>query len=124
MGKTEIVLMITEGEKLDIRILKKLKSIFLPQKEVEIFPICLNIYNLYKKLSENDGFGSDFIDVFSVIKEIIQEQPSSNDPEFLKLNRNQISEIFLFFDYDGHDTLASRYPNSIVDMLALFDNET
>lgn len=48
MGKTEIVLMITEGEKLDIRILKKLKSIFLPQKEVEIFPICLNIYNLYK----------------------------------------------------------------------------
>ncbi|MGY4678789.1 hypothetical protein ACWIVU_04295 [Ursidibacter arcticus] len=124
MNDTEVILLITEGERLDIRILNQVKKSFLPEKSVKIFPICLNIYNLYKKMSQYDDFGTEFIDIFVVIKEIIQEQNSSNNTEFLALKRSQISEIFLFFDFDGHDTLVSQYPNCINEMFELFSDET
>ena len=124
MNDESFILLITEGEKLDVKILNQVKNLFLPEREIKIFPICLNIYNLYQKMSNYDDFDSKFIDILIVIKEIIQEQESSNNPAFLALERHQISEIFLFFDYDGHDTLAPRYPNCINEMLALFHNET
>lgn len=123
----EVVLFITEGEKLDIRILKQVKTLFLPEQNIKIFPICLNIYNLYQKILKYADFDmSDIgvIDVFVVIKEIIKEQKNSNNPEFLELKRNQVSEIFLFFDYDGHDKLVDKHPNCINEMLELFNDET
>lgn len=119
-----MVLMITEGEKLDIRILNQVKSLFLPKQNIKIFPICLNIYNLYQKMIQKDDFGTEYMDILVSIKEICQEQQSSHHAELLSLQRNEISEIFLFFDYDGHDTLAPQYPNCIEEMLELFDNET
>lgn len=124
MNDIEIILLITEGEKLDVRLLNQVRKLFLPKQNIKIFPVCLNIYNLYKKMLKYDDFGTEFIDIFLVIKEIIQEQDSSNNLEFLKLERNQISEIYLFFDYDGHDTLVEKYPECIDKMFELFDNET
>lgn len=120
MSNVEVILLITEGEKLDIRILNQVKRLFFDERHIKIFPICLNIYNLYQKMLEYDDFGTEFIDLFAVIKEIIQGQKSSNNAEFLELKRNQISEIFLFFDYDGHDTLVDKYPNCINEMFELF----
>lgn len=124
MDNEYIVLFITEGENLDKRILNRVQSLFYPGQKVKIFPICLNIYNLYSKMTKYDDFGTEFIDVFSVIQEIAKEQKSSNNPELLALKRNQVSEIFLFFDYDGHDTLVSTYPTCIENMFELFSNET
>lgn len=124
MGNEDIVLLITEGEKLDKRILNQVQSFFYPSQQVKIFPICLNIYNLYSKIIKDDDFGTEFIDVFSVIQEIAKEQKNSNNPELLALKRNQVSEIFLFFDYDGYDTLATRYTECIDQMLEIFCNET
>ncbi|WP_159990963.1 hypothetical protein [Pelistega ratti] len=123
MDKENFVLCITEGEKLDPRILNKFKTEFV-SKNMKIFPICLNIYNLYKKFTDYEDFGSEFLDTFALIKEISLQQKSSADPELQILQRNQISEIFLFFDYDGHDTVASKYPDCINDMLNLFNDET
>lgn len=124
MDNEDVVLLITEGEKLDKRILNQVQSLFLPNQKVKIFPICLNIYNLYSKMIESDDFGTEFIDVFSVIQAIAKEQTASNNPELLALKRNQISEIFLFFDYDGHDTLAPIYQTCIENMFELFNDET
>lgn len=124
MDNQDIVLLITEGEKLDKRILNQVQSVFLPNQKVNIFPICLNIYNLYSKMIENDDFGTEFIDVFSVIQAIAKEQESSNNPELLALKRNQVSEIFLFFDYDGHDTLTPIHQTCVEDMFELFSDET
>ena len=124
-----IILCITEGEKADPKILKQLVNEFhlVPRNNVKIVPICLNIYNLYHRMSQksdDNNFDGNFLDVFSVIQEISKEQPSSLNQDFLQLNRNQVSEIFLFFDYDGHDTLAPEYPDCINNMLNLFNNET
>ena len=128
MSKEKIILFITEGEKLDKKILKNIKSIFLPNKEVRIFPLCLNIYNLYKKINfYNEEIGMDSTDILPVIQEISKEQTNSTDQDFLSLKRNQVSEIYLFFDHDGHDTSIpedeGKY-NCINSMLDLFNNET
>lgn len=119
-----MVLMITEGEKLDINILKTVKNLFFAKQKVKIFPVCLDIYNLYQKMTKNDDFDTDFLDTLIAIKEICKGQKNSNNPELLLLQRNQISEIFLFFDYDGHSSLAGKYPHCIDEMLALFNDET
>lgn len=123
MNKQDVVLLITEGEKLDIRILRRIKVLFFPNEDVRIFPICLNIYNLYKKIIEY-SIDDEYPKIFNIIKEIIQEQPASNNFDFLALNRKHISQIFLFFDFDGHDNLVEKYPNCINEMLTLFNNET
>lgn len=122
-SRENIILCITEGERLDPRILNHLKK-FFGFENVKVFPICLNIYNLYQKLTEDNSFGSEFIDTFIMIKEISKGQQSSYKEELLLLQRDQISEIFLFFDYDGHDTLVDKYPECLDDMLSLFNNET
>lgn len=119
-----MVLMITEGEKLDINILKTVKNLFFAKQNVKIFPVCLDIYNLYQKMTKNDDFDTDFLDTLIAIKEICKGQKNSNNPELLLLQRNQISEIFLFFDYDGHSSLAGKYPHCIDEMLGLFNDET
>lgn len=124
MDKQDVVLMITEGEKLDINILKTVKNLFFAKQKVKIFPVCLDIYNLYQKMTKNDDFDTDFLDTLIAIKEICKGQKNSNNPELLLLQRNQISEIFLFFDYDGHSSLAGKYPHCIDEMLALFNDET
>lgn len=124
MSKQDIILLITEGEKLDINILKKVKDLFFKNKNVKIFPVCLDIYNLYQKMTRNDDFGTEFMDTLIAIKEICKEQENSNSPELLLLQRNEISEMFLFFDYDGHSSLAKKYPNCINEMLTLFSDET
>lgn len=118
-----IVLCITEGERLDPRILNHLKRVF-GMENIKIFPICLNIYNLYKKLSENDAFDCSFIDTFSLIKEICKQQEQSNNRDLINIQRIQVSEIFLFFDLDAHDNLAITYPQCIHNMIELFNDET
>lgn len=122
-NRENIILCITEGERLDPRILNHLKNIF-GFENVKVFPICLNIYNLYQKLTEDNSFDAEFIDTFMLIKEISKGQRNSYNDELLSLERDQISEIFLFFDYDGHDTLVEKHPNCLSKMLSLFNNET
>lgn len=123
MKETDIILFLTEGERLDPRILNIIRKEFLPKQNIKIFPICLNIYNLYQEILQNSN---DFeqIDIFAVIKEICKKQKSSDNPELQAIRRNQVSSIYLFFDYDGHDTLAPYYPNCLSEMLDFFNNET
>ena len=50
-----------------------------------------------------------------------------NKIDFRKMNRDEFSEVYLFFDYDGHnDNLPKdKNPNDVLkSMLKTFDNET
>lgn len=126
----EIVLCILEGKKPDKAIFNQLKSIFFKDRDVEFFYIGISIYGLYNKiLSYKNDIGIDFIDIFPIIKQIITEQRNEKEfggfDEFLKLKQNNISEIFLFFDYDGQDkNNYIKNPNTIDKMLEFFNNET
>lgn len=129
----EIVLCILEGKKPDIAIFNQLKSIFFKDRDVEFFYIGISIYGLYNKIlsykNDINDIGIDFIDIFPIIKQIITEQHNEKEfggfGEFLKLKQNNISEIFLFFDYDGQDkNNYIKNPNTIHEMLEFFNNET
>lgn len=124
MNKDEVVLFITEGKKPERAIVQQIQAEFFQQTSIKVLPVCLDIYGLYRKLV---AIGSDelpYIDVLPVIQKICEQQKDSSDDELLALKRNQVSSIYLFFDYDGHASLARKYPECLPEMLALFDNET
>jgi len=54
--------------------------------------------------------------------EVLKERRVSNQEEIATLRRDDISEIYLFFDYDGHTSKASN--DDLVKMLAYFNEET
>lgn len=76
-----------------------------------------NIYSLYGRLKDDE----DFLDVVEVLKELHKE-----DVELQDLDRESVSQVFLFFDLDIHG-LAQPIEQSceqLDELLNFFDNET
>ena len=74
-----------------------------------------DIYELYKKLSADDD-----LDPFELIKQL---NPLAKNRELLAdLRRDQIGQIYLFFDMEPKDEQFNS--QKLLDMLALFNNET
>lgn len=76
---------------------------------VEIFEN--NIYELYAKIEDDP-----YLELIELLKE------KSKNLEFINTPNRYFSQIYLFFDYDGHDCKAND--DTIKQMLAKFDNET
>tara|TARA_B110000027_G_C16105459_1_gene295059 strand:+ start:1243 stop:1977 length:735 start_codon:yes stop_codon:yes gene_type:complete len=71
-----------------------------------------DIYQLYKLISADED-----LDTFTIIKNRF------NNKNILDgYTRKDFAEIYLFFDYDGHDTFAND--DSISDLLRIFNQET
>ena len=79
-----------------------------------------NIYMLYKSLAR-DGFDTDIVEV---LKETVDEARSV----LTGINRQEIDEVFLFFDFDCHQDNTNpsdpRAGDIISAMLEFFNNET
>ena len=132
---------IYEGVSAEDELLANMQETFLSEfSEVDIFalPADGNIYMLWRKLIE-DEFETDVIDL---LKEMSAEAKERLEKKNLKAS--QFSEIYLFFDYDGH---AAQFSDSTIEqanelcqrlgmekirnkrdlldrMLLVFDNET
>jgi len=120
--KKEFIAIISEGEKTEKQIINNLQRNFPAFSNKIIFlSYKTNIYKLFKEIEEDED-----IDIISLLKERqikanevrrdVQEIDVSN------INSDDISQIYLFFDYDGHTENASD--EEIVKMLNKFDNET
>lgn len=110
----EHILLVFEGEKAEKQIHDSLIRYFLnePADTVVYGLYCSHIYTLYHKI-KND---SD-LELFNLLKE------SPKNTDLLKnISRDDVSQIFLFFDYDGHDPTATD--EKLDHMLSLFDEET
>lgn len=123
MGKSKIAF-IVEGAKTEQLIVRSLCNYVLLKDNIEIIALSssCNIYDLWSSLKEYD-FDADLIDIINDI--------NKHDKDFIKkfgiINKEKFSEIFLFFDYDGHqNNLAPKYNGDVVveEMLNTFDNET
>lgn len=121
-----MILFVFEGYKREPRLFEAIKSIFLPR---EIEPIVCtyrcNIYKLYSQIKKYDVFNDkESVDTVSILKDILI---SKKDNVLDGINSSDISEIFLFFDYDFHhhcmDDLVSDNGH-IAEMLDFFDDET
>lgn len=111
------ILFVFEGEKTEKVIVKSLeKSIFKDEKIIKC-AFAADIYQLYAAFVTDE-----YLDMFTYVK-ALNEQNAKVLKDF---NRDDFSEIHLFFDYDGHATANKGKPGDekIKEMLAYFDNET
>lgn len=120
--KIKKIALIYEGVKTEENLFASLRDNFFTDKAdtlIITLPADGNIYMLWSRMKADD-FETDLI---SVLKEMSQEIS-----EKLKdMDVNDFSEIYLFFDYDGHnDNVPKEFRGVDVlgEMLSTFDNET
>lgn len=121
-----MILFIFEGKKCEPRLFETLKHLFF-QKETEPF-VCTynsNIYSLYSKLKEYDIFENVVAsgNTVAILNEILQRNGDDTLSGILDVD---VSEIFLFFDYDFQESRLTLEENNrhIGEMLAYFNDET
>ncbi len=111
---------IVEGEAREPLIIDNISQVFFKHANFKIItlPAGQNIYMLWKKLKEDD-FDTDIIEVLREEHEELKEQLEG-------ISREDFSEVYLFFDYDGHQNNLSEEDDADVleQMLVSFDNET
>lgn len=106
------ILFIFEGERTEKQIADNLTKHFIGENSVIQCAYCANIYRLYKDISEDED-----LDTFSLLKEL-----PSNEEILARYSRNDFAEIYMFFDYDGHDTIADD--KTVAKLLYFFNEET
>lgn len=114
------VLIVLEGEKPEENTLARLQRAF-PEELADLsedlveYVYSSHIYGLYNKLKEDDGFS----DVIEVLKELYPE-----DDSLQNTNREDISQVYLFFDLDIHKQPIERSCKQLTELVQFFDNET
>ena len=111
---------IVEGEAREPLIIDNISKVFFGHGNFKIItlPTGQNIYMLWKRLKEDD-FDTDII-------EVIREEHKELEEQLAGLSRDDFSEVYLFFDYDGHhNNLGEGDDGNVLEkMLISFDNET
>ncbi|CAA6800211.1 MAG: Unknown protein [uncultured Campylobacterales bacterium] len=118
MNKQEYILFIFEGKVTEKIIFKNLKQYFLDKKEIKfsqdiVISYGTVIYKLYKDFFIDDELDDD-LDLVTLLK------PKNDKKEII--NVEEVSEVYLFFDYDGHASNADD--DKLLKMLNLFNDET
>ncbi|EMN7239594.1 hypothetical protein WB855_004579 [Vibrio parahaemolyticus] len=111
---SKCILFIFEGQVTEHDIVKNMQKFYLKPEDDNVFILsshCGHIYSLYHKLKRDED-----LDVFYLIKDM----PANSVLKDIK--RKSISEIYLFFDYDGHAPQATD--DKLQEMLEFFDEET
>ena len=108
MSKISILL---EGEKLEKDIILKLKDIYKFKNNIEIFIYKTNIHNLYKDIKNTND--NSFLDIITLLRR--------KEKDF-NLQKNEVREIYLFFDSDMQDPKANN--ENLKEMLEYFNDET
>lgn len=117
------IAIIYEGEKTERQLVNNLNNIFFDDVSELVpimFPAGENIYMLWKQLKK-DEFQTDLI-------EVIREYNAEAAKVLKGYQRNGFMEIYLFFDYDGHQNNLSgseeRVGDILEEMLDTFSEET
>jgi hypothetical protein len=111
----ETILAIFEGERTEAQIFESLERHFLADHNVNIVTFKTNIYELYNRLK--DVSEGEFLDAVGVLKE-----GQENLQDLDGVSADDVSQIFLFFDYDGH--VPGACDEYILELLRHFDEET
>ncbi|WP_331344337.1 hypothetical protein [Cellvibrio sp. UBA7661] len=112
----ERTLFVFEGEHREKLYFESLEKAFFDGQQSRILVSFQNdIYELYKQLTREDD-----LDPFELIKEL--NHLDQNTELLANLRRDQIGQIYLFFDMEPHDKEFD--PQKLLNMLTLFNNET
>lgn len=126
MNKRGTIIVIVEGKDYEKRVIHNIKENFFNKRlgsatnyEVCELPVGENIYMLWKQLKALD-FEADVV-------EVVKDMSDELKNKLQNYSRNDVSEIYLFFDYDKHQENLPRGENPtkvLNEMLNTFDNET
>ncbi len=121
MGGKDYKAFIVEGEAREPLIIQNMSVVYFKHSNFKIItlPAGQNIYMLWQKMIK-DEFETDLI-------EVLREESKELETVLNNLTRDDFSEIYLFFDYDGHQKNlreGERDRDIIEEMLLSFDNET
>ena len=120
--KKEYIAIISEGEKTEKQIINNLQRNFPTFSNKIIFlSYKTNIYKLFKEIERDED-----IDIINLLKErqikANEVREDVQEIDVSNINSDDISQIYLFFDYDGHDPEYSN--EKISQMIEIFNNET
>lgn len=104
------ILFVFEGERREEAIVRSLSNYYLQENIIITTAYCADIYQFY-----NDVKSDDFV-LFRLLKELRE-----NKNTLASFDRDSFSEIYLFFDYDGHATNANNA--NISDLISIFNDE-
>lgn len=107
-----MILFVFEGSNREPYVYKTIERLYFPKKNDNI--ICSfgnNIYDLYSEMMKYGGDG----DIVSIMRERLSE---SGDSTLHNIRSTDISEVYLFFDYDFQNSQFSLEEiNQRVDMM-------
>lgn len=106
------ILFIFEGRNTEKSVTDNLTKFFVNENTVVTCAYCTTIYKMYADISDDE-----YLDTFSLLKDIDANKDTLKD-----FKRSDFSQIYMFFDYDGHTSNASD--NKLYDLLAFFNEET
>jgi len=89
------------------------------ESKIIMLPAEMNIYMLYRCLTE-DNFETDVI-------EVLKERSQQLADELKEVTRQEVDEVYLFFDYDIHqkNLPGTADPHvALSELFRVFDNET
>ena len=111
----DIVLLVFEGEKPERMIFDNMREHYFKNSPHTVVQATFgsDIYQLWKKVEKDE-----FLDLLEEVRELNEK----NRHALMGVSRSQVSQIFLFFDYDGHSNYASN--EAIESMLAHFNDES
>ena len=111
---TEHILFVFEGEKTESQIFKNLLLHFFNEEDKFIVKSAYktDIYQLYQEVIEKGD--PDDIEVFTLLRK--------KNPELEGYTSKMFSQIYLFFDYDGHIDRATS--EKVKELLNFFNEET
>ena len=115
-----MILFVFEGDDREPHVYRTLERLYFPKANDNI--ICSfgnNIYDLYSEMGELDGDG----DIVSVMRERLAAR---GDTTLDGIRSSDISEIYLFFDYDFQNSQLTldEINHRVASMLELFVDET
>lgn len=108
------ILLLVEGAKTDVRLMKHLLDVYGISKNHEIVSYNTNIYTLYKEMFVDNS--PDTMDVLQLLKE------KESDPVKKQIFDVVYSDILLIFDLDPQDNLFSA--EKIKEMLNYFNESS
>lgn len=108
----EHILFVFEGERTEHIISNSLLRFFIGVDETKLViksSYKTDVYALYNEIKDDE-----FIDIFELIKE--------RDASLEAYSRDQFSQIYIFFDYDGHSHRAND--EHLAELIEFFNEET
>ena len=119
-----MILFVFEGKN-DKTYFEAIKRLFFPEKsDTFVCTYNSNIYSLYTKLKGHDALNEMLeVDTVSVFKEILLEK---GDETLKDIREDEVSEIYLFFDYDFQEDARTLEENNkrLSELLDYFTEET